>query len=167
MAKSFYSLHAVLFIAKSQTGRKAKLEVFKLPRTKGINRTLAAYQRGQGVAAANYKEGVQGSTGWQQAAINGEALYAAKVQEAVANQSRAKALANVSESEWKNRAVNVGSQRIASGMKAAEDKYQKKMAVNLQAIENTQLPARSANFEENYERSKAIGRALRAANNKA
>jgi len=146
-----------------RTKNKKLQEVFFLVRTKGIGRTLANYQRGQGAAAANYKDGINASQGWQQNAIAAEPLYAAKLQEAIANQTRAKKLAGVSEGTWKQRASELGSARIASGMKAAEPKYQAAMAKNLATIESVQLPARSADIDANYERSKAIGKALHAA----
>ena len=132
-------------------------------RTKGIERTLGNYQKGQSVAAGNYKDGINAAQGWQQNAINAEALYAAKVQQAIAEGKRAKKLANVSEASWKQRAAELGSARIASGMKAAEGKYRGAMQKNLQVIESVMLPPRSANIDENYERSKAIGKALHEA----
>jgi len=138
-------------------------EVFFLVRTVGLSKTLGNYQKGQTVAAANYKDGINAAQNWQQSAIAAGPLYAAKVQEAIANGTREKKLAQVSDATWKARASELGSQRIAGGMKAAEGKYQAAMQKNLSVIESVTLPPRSADIDANYERSKAIGKALNAA----
>lgn len=128
-----------------------------------MERTLGNYQKGQGSAAANYKDGVNAAQGWQQAAIQAESLYAARVQEAIAEGRRSKKLAQVSDASWRARASELGSARIAGGMKAAEPKYRAAMQKNLATIESVTLPPRSADIDANYERSKAIGKALNAA----
>lgn len=132
-------------------------------RTKGLERTMGNYQKGQGGAAAAYKDGVNAAQGWQQAAIQSEGLYAAKLNEAIAEGRRAKKLAQVSDATWRARASELGSARIAGGMKAAEPKYRAAMQKNLAVIESVSLPPRSADIDANYERSKAIGKALNAA----
>lgn len=132
-------------------------------RTKGLERTMGNYQKGQGAAAGNYKDGVNAAQGWQQAAIAAGPLYAARVQEAISEGRREKKLAQVSDATWRQRASELGSARIAGGMKAAEPKYRAAMQKNLAIIEGVSLPPRSADIDANYERSKAIGKALNAA----
>jgi len=134
-----------------------------LVRTKGLERTMQNWTRGAANAPANYKDGILASQGWQQNAIAAEGLYAAKLSEAIAEGRRAKRLAQVSEASWKQRASELGSQRIKAGMDAATGKMRAAMQKNLQVIESVTLPARSADIDANYERSKAIGKALNAA----
>ena len=132
-------------------------------RTKGLEKTVQNWKSGQGRAPANYKDGVQASQGWQQNAIAAEPLYAAKVQEAIANQSRAKGLQNVSEAEWKTAAMDRGAKNIGPGMAAAEPYYRRGMAKNIQVLESITLPARTADGMQNLvNRAGAVVQALQA-----
>jgi len=112
--------------------------------TKSIEQTRKNWKDSHGRIPAAYKAGVQASTGWQQKAIAGEDLYAAKLQEAIANKRRARKLANVSDEQWKSATVNKGAERIVRGMSEAEDKFAAGMGKVLDTIRNVNLPPRTA-----------------------
>ena len=112
---------------------------------------------------ANYKAGVQGTTNWQERASSNEAedLWKAKIAEAAAVNRRQKAVSQVSNSEWQNKAANVGATRIGAGMTAGADKRTRNFEPFRSAIEGTTLPARSADPMANIDnRVKGIVKAL-------
>lgn len=130
-------------------------------RTKGIEATMANYQTGIGVAPGRYKDGISKATNWQSNAIAAEPLYAAKLNEAIANQTRAKKLAGVSDSEWKARASELGAARIGPGMTAALPKMRKGISDVLATIESVSIGERSADPMANVDaRVKPIVKAL-------
>jgi len=132
-----------------------------LVRTKGIERTSQNWKGAIGAVPAKYKAGIQGAQNWQANAVAAEELWAAKVAEAAANRTRAKKLSQVSDSEWKQRASELGSARIASGMTAAEGKFRKGMADVLSTIEATSIGERTADPMANIDaRVKPIAKAL-------
>ena len=80
------------------------------------------YKAGAASAGANYADGVRNTTGVIAKAIAAEELYAARMQESIANRSRAKGLAKVSDADWQRQSSGPGAQRIGQGMIAAADK---------------------------------------------
>ena len=132
-----------------------------LVRTKGIERTAANWRGAIGGVPAKYKAGIQAAQNWQANAIAAEDLWAAKVAEAAANKTRAKKIAQVSDSEWKQRASELGSARIGAGMQAAEGKFRKGMADVLATIESVTIGDRTADPMANIDaRVKPIAKAL-------
>ena len=116
---------------------------------KPTSQSRKKYEDASGRAGAAYKDGIRNSTGWKEKAIAGEALYAAKVQEAIAAGRRAKALEAVSEEDWKNNAINKGSARIGAGMKAGAGKWEKNWAPYGDTLKGVNLPARTASGMDN------------------
>ena len=112
--------------------------------TKSVDQTRKNWEAGISKAAANYAQGVQNTSEWQAKAIQGEDLYAAKIQDAIANRSRAKGIQNVSDSEWKSAAVNKGAQRIGPGMTASKDKFASGISEVLSTIQSVNLPPKTA-----------------------
>ena len=104
----------------------------------------ASYKEAIPRVAGKYKKGVQGTTDWKEKAIAGEGLYAAKVQEAIANQSRAKGINKISPEEWKNAAASTGAERIGGGMTANAAKRTRNFEPYRQALEGLTLPERTA-----------------------
>lgn len=94
--------------------------------------------------AAPYKKGVQNTTDWQEKAIAGQSLYEAKMQDASVLARRGKAIANVSNADWQNKAVKLGAARIGPGMLENADKRTKNYEPVRQAIEGVTLPERTA-----------------------
>ena len=104
------------------------------------------YREGAAVAGSHYSEAVKTTTGVIAKAIAGEELYAQQMQVAIANRSRAKGLAKVSDSDWQNAAAGKGAQRIGPGMSAAVEKQATGFAPFASEIDATvnALPARTA-----------------------
>lgn len=113
-------------------------------KTKGIERTTANWRGAIPTVPSKYKAGVQGATNTIENAIAAEELYAARVQEAVANKTRVKGLQKTSTAEWKARASELGSARIAAGMTAAEPKFRRGMSDVINTIEATTIGERTA-----------------------
>jgi len=132
-------------------------------KTKGLQATQANWDAGIGRAPAAYAKGVQGTNDWQEKAIAGEDLYGQKVQEAVANKSRANGIAKTSNAAWQGAALNKGAARIGPGMTAAKAKFGQGIAKVLSAIEGTSIAPRSADPMANVDgRVKPIVAALHA-----
>jgi len=138
-----------------------KREVFKTVKTKGIAATTAAWQGAIGGVPAKYKAGVQAATNQNENAIASQPLYEARMAESIANKSRVKGLQRSSTAEWKQRASELGSARIGSGMTAAVSKYNKGVSEVITTIEATSIAERSADPMANVDgRVKPIVKAL-------
>ena len=130
-------------------------------KTKGIEATAQNYQGAIGAVPGKYKAGVERTTNWQEKAAAAEPLYAAKVQEAIADGRRQKGINATSNEEWKRRAAEKGSARIASGMTASLPKFKAKMGEVLSTIEGVSIAERTADPMANIDgRVKPIAKAL-------
>ena len=109
------------------------------------------YDKGIARAPENYKKGIQRTNDWQEKASSeqAEANYADGVQRAAASKLRQKKVSQVSNEEWKQKAANIGSTRIGSGMKAGAGKRAKNFEPYRQLIESTSLPERTTDAESN------------------
>jgi hypothetical protein len=110
-----------------------------------------AYLTGASRAPENYKKGVAKVNDWQQRAIEGEDNYASGVSKAVANKTRAKALAGVSNSTWQSKAQSLGSVRIADGMRSNADKRMKNYEPIRGALESLSLPNKTTDPMSNID----------------
>lgn len=97
------------------------------------------YQEGASRAPQAYKDGVERTTGFKEAAIGGEALYAAKMQEVIATQARAKGLEKTSDEDWKKGVREKGAARIGPGMTASADKRARNYEPYRSALEGMTL----------------------------
>ncbi len=132
-------------------------------KTKGLDATRKAWEGAIPRVPGSYQAGVNAATDTIEKAIAAEPLYAARVTEAVTNQSRRKALEKTSTAEWKRRAAEVGAARIGPGMTAAKDKFGKGISDVLSTIEATTISPRVADPEANVDaRVKPIVRNLYA-----
>jgi hypothetical protein len=104
-----------------------------------------------GRVPAAYKEGVAGTTDWQEKAASDDAenLWKTKIDEAAARKARQKAIGNVSNEDWRSAAVNKGSARIGAGMTAAKAKRASKFEPYRSAIEGLSLPPKTADPAQN------------------
>ena len=118
-------------------------------RVKSASEIDQAYKGGIGRAPANYQKGVQGTTGWKDAAIKGQALFEEKMRDPNTLARRAKGLQAVSDEEWKRNAVEKGAQRIGAGMTAGADKRTKNFEPYRAAMANLELPDRTSDPETN------------------
>ena len=125
-----------------------------------------AYIEGAAKAPERYKAGIAATTGWKEKASSpeAEALYAAKLQESIASKRRQRALENTSEEEWKSNAMNKGASVIGQRMAAAAEKQSRNVAPYLEALRNTELPARTADPMTNV--TNRVGAVVQALVNK-
>lgn len=131
--------------------------------TKPLNVVQKKWEDAIGSVPARYKEGVEGATNWQTKAIEGEGLYAEKVQEAISAKRRASGIASVSDADWKNAAANKGATRIGPGMSASKGKFGRGIADVLNTIQGVQIGPRTADPMANVDnRVKPIVSALAA-----
>ena len=117
-----------------------------------------AYREAIGRVPAKYKEGIQRTTDWQERAASeqAEANYAAGVQEAINAKRRAKAISQVSNAEWQQKAANLGAARIATGMSAGAEKRTRNFEPYRTALENLTLSPRTTDPLQNVERVKEV-----------
>lgn len=120
------------------------------------------YKDSIGRVPAAYKDGVQRTTDWQEKAAseNAESNYAAGVAEAAAAKRRQKAVSQVSNAEWQNKAANLGASRIGTGMSAGADKRTRNFEPYRAAIEGVTLPERTTDPIQNIERVKGVVQVL-------
>ena len=129
--------------------------------TKSLEEVNANWKAAQGRVPAAYAAGIDRAKDVINKAIAGEENYAAGVNQAVADRSRAKGLAKVSDADWKKAAKEKGAVRIAAGMAAAEPKFSAGMAKNLQTIQSVTIPPRTQDGMANIDnRLKPIAAAL-------
>lgn len=103
-----------------------------------------AYERAIAGVPASYKAGIQATTGWKEAAINGQGLYEARMRDPEVLRKRERALQKTNEQDWKNRAAEIGSSRIASGMQANSGKQADNYEPIAVALRGVELPPRTA-----------------------
>jgi hypothetical protein len=124
------------------------------------------YVAGASKAPANYKAGILATTDWKAKASSAEAeaLYAQKIQESITAKRRQRALEATSDDQWKNAASTNGASVIGQRMVAAADKQSRNVAPYLDALRNTELPARSADPMTNV--TQRVGAVVNALVNK-
>lgn len=121
----------------------------------------AKYLSSLGQVPANYKSGIERTTGWKEKALNGQGLYEQQMQNAAVLRRRAVALERVSEADWKSKASNLGSMRIADGMRNGAEKQSQNYEPIANALRAVELPERSADPMANIDnRVKPIVRAM-------
>ena len=119
------------------------------------------YLNSLGAVPGNYKAGIERTSNWKESALNGQALYEQQMQNAQVLRRRAVALERTSEADWKSRASNLGSMRIADGMRNGADKQAANYEPIAQALRSVNLPDRSADPMANIDnRVKPIVRAM-------
>lgn len=111
----------------------------------------AAYLGSIGSVPAKYKQGIESTQGWKDAALAGQGLYEQRMQDSSVLRRRANALQKTSEQDWKSAASQVGSQRIASGMQAGAEKQAANYEPIAEAIRGVNLPARTADAMANID----------------
>ena len=127
---------------------------------------LEKFRRGMSGASENYRVGIASpKRPWKEAAQSeeAEARYAAGVQRAAANKSRQKAVSKVSESDWRDAAINVGAANLAASASKAADNYAKVVGTVLAAGEAASNAAASmpgTTISERLERSRAAAVAV-------
>ena len=88
---------------------------------------------------------------WKEAATSEEAekLWAEALEKAIAAMRRKKALERVDEREWKDKAIKLGSKRIAEGIRENLDKWEERFKPYADVLSSLELPPKSADPMEN------------------
>ena len=121
----------------------------------------AKYLGSLGGVPANYKAGIERTTNWKEKALSGQGLYEQQMQNAAVLRRRAVSLEKVSEAEWKTKAANLGSMRIADGMRNGAERQAQNYEPIANALRSVELPERSADPMANIDnRVKPIVRAM-------
>lgn len=95
------------------------------------------------IVPGRYKEGVNATTGFIDAAVKGQGLYEAKMQDPETLARRGKALSKLSDADWKNPASTLGAARIGPGMNASADDQARSYEPYRSALEGVSLPERT------------------------
>jgi len=120
------------------------------------------------VAGPDYEAGVSDpSVDWAGPAKAAESTYKEAVVQA-ANEGRyGKGVSAAGNDKWRNNAIAKGPSRWTDGVSKAKGDYSAGMNTVLNAISSVTLPPRyPAGDERNYERVKAVGRAVHNATKK-
>ena len=121
----------------------------------------AKYLGSLGGVPANYKAGIERTTNWKEKALSGQGLYEQQMQNPAVLRRRAVSLEKVSEADWKTKAANLGSMRIADGMRNGAEKQVQNYEPIANALRSVELPERSADPMANIDnRVKPIVRAM-------
>jgi len=124
----------------------------------------AKFKKNASMAGDDYVEGAKNPRrNWKDAAIDGEAAYAAAMERVIREGRRAKAVRRTDERAYIDGIVSKGRRRYSEGIAASEDKYRRNMEPYLGALEVVQdeLPPRGPKGSpENYERVRFIGETL-------
>lgn len=126
--------------------------------------TEAARKRWEGAIGrvpAAYADGVNQAKDVIAKGVAAESLYQQKLQESMADNRRARKLAEVSDEQWRTAAREKGAARIGSGMNAAKDKFGAGIGRVLDTIRGTSIGPRTADPLANVDnRVKPIVKAL-------
>lgn len=118
------------------------------------------WQQGMQGAGQKYTEGIQGTTeNPMEKAAQNQAGYVNGVMEAANSGKWAAGLRRVSLQQWKDQAIKVGAQRLATGAIAARPKMQAFLAQFLPHLESGVARVRSmpaSNYEERKQRAVAM-----------
>ena len=113
------------------------------------------------IATDDYRYGIENAEDWASATEGAFNRWQQAIQEAIREKRFIGGVRAAGTAKWKNKALTVGAERYASGVRAAEDEYEKAMSEVLKVIEGVELPERGPRGDpKNYERVKAIGDAL-------
>jgi hypothetical protein len=112
----------------------------------------------------NYESGVESPLrDWQDSALGGAERWDQGVRQAAENGQFTTGVNESSSSEWQEKALEVGGQRLRSGVTANTDKYADRVDEYISTIEDTDLPAKgpAGDIDTNIERSRVMAQALR------
>ena len=130
-------------------------------KVKPISEAKTNYKSAAAFVPARYEAGVKRATGVIEAAIKGQALYEAKMSDPAVLARRAKALARISDEEWRRMALEKGKARIGTGMALGADKWEKEWRPYAEALSALELPERTVDPMANIDnRLKAVVSAL-------
>ena len=122
----------------------------------------AKWKRRVDGATQDYAEGVTDpSVDWATPTKAAEATYKEAVTKAAAEGKFGRGVAAAGNEKWKQKTAAKGPARWSAGVSEAQPDYEQGMGKVLSAIGSVTLPPRGpAGDERNYERVKAVGRAV-------
>jgi len=131
-------------------------------KTKPVDLVVKKWQERASVATDDYKFGVMNpKKDWATAAEAAFDAWAKGVQTAIAEKRFVGGVRKAGTEKWRRKAVEVGADRYAPGIRAAADEYAAAMTEVLRVIEGVDLPPRGPKGDpRNYERVVKIGDAL-------
>ncbi len=130
----------------------------RMPSQAEINK---AYKDAIPRVPGKYREGIQGTTGFIEAAVAGQSNYETKMADTAVLARRGKRLAQLTDADWKNPALEKGAARIGQGMTAGADKQSRNYEPYRSALEGTTLPARTTDPMANIDnRVKGVVRVM-------
>lgn len=120
------------------------------------------------VAGGDYETGIKNpKRPWAESTKAGKANYVAGVNAANARDAFSKGVEKAGDAKWQAMASKKGPSRFAEGVAISQEEWSKGFAPYRTAVESLALPARGTRGSiANYERSKAVGVALRAVKEK-
>lgn len=121
--------------------KEVDFSMVKIKSAEEINRR---YKEAIPRVGASYKEQVAKVTDWQEKALAGQGVYEEKMANPEILARRGKAIAQVSNEDWKKKAVDLGAARIGPGMAANADKRTRNYEPIRSALAALDLPARTA-----------------------
>jgi len=131
-------------------------------KVKPIDMVVKKWQERASVATDDYKFGIENpKVDWASATEKAFDAWQKGVQAAIAEKRFVGGVRKAGTEKWKRKALEVGADRYATGVRAAVDEYQSAMAEVLRVIEGVTLPERGPRGDpKNIERVKAIADAL-------
>jgi len=114
------------------------------------------------VASDDYRYGIENPReDWQRATEAAFDRWTKGVQQAIANKSFVGGVRKAGTEKWRRKALEVGADRYASGVRAAKDEYASKIAEVLNVISGITLPERGPRGDpKNIERVRVIADTL-------
>jgi len=112
----------------------------------------------------NYESGVESPLrGWKESTAGSTERWGDAVRQAAENDQFATGISDVSDSDWQDKAIEVGAGRLSQGVSANTDKYEDNVQEYIDTIESTDLPAKgpSGDIDANIERARVMAQALR------
>ena len=131
-------------------------------KTKPIDVVRRKWEERATVAADDYKFGVQNpKRDWAKATEDAASAWEQGIQAALREKRFVGGVRKAGTDKWQKKAVEVGADRFASGVRAAVDEYERAMGEVLRVIEGVSLPERKARGDPaNIQRVAAIADAL-------
>ncbi len=131
---------------------------------KPLDRVVRRWSQRASAAASDYEEGTAGKgQKWASNAVAAENNYVQGVTQAAQQKRYSRGIQKAGAAAYEAGVREKGVQRYPTGIAAAQDKYQARIAEVLQTIQAVQLPPKGPKGSpQNYNRVAAIGNALRA-----
>lgn len=135
---------------------------------KTLEQSQDKWVRRASVATVDYQQGVANpKRPWSEGAKAGAQNWQQGVTQAATRDAFSKGVEKAGDSKWQAMSKTKGPSRFAEGVSISKDQWGKGFAPYRSAIESVTLPARGPRGSiANYERSKAIGTALRGVKEK-